>query len=449
MRRRWTRSAGVSLLAAAWLGCTDSTGPGLQVQQMQLDFCASNAPIFLAVQNEGGAWTPIASDANNTFTFDATNKVAIAYVTQSGTQYTTEVIYATRSDLEPLSGVACTEPSGTKTLNGSVTGAAAAPAVWVTMGQETRQVFGNGAFSITNLPSGPLDLVANRDVVSGGVTVPDRVIVRRAINLTSGSTIPALDFASAEAVAPAANTLSITGFNVNDFHSLDVRFSTPTVVDHDLYYREGFTTSPQTIYSVPSSQTQTGDFHTVDVYSEASAGAFRGLMLFYRLAADRTAPLGPLLATPIFTSLSSTQIRRMRMTMPVQTEYAQVATAIYSQQGSSASRVVFVTATQGYVGSTATWTIDMPDLSSVSGFPAAALLQNGVSVNESAEAYGGSPSTYFGGTPVEGEILRYAGTASIAAQNRTSALRADAGRSSARGPRHLPHAPFMSARTLR
>ena len=447
MRRRWTRPMVVSLLAASWLGCSDSTGPRPTEQEMSLDFCASNAPIFFAYQNEGGVWTPVTGDAANTFTFAATDKVAITYVQQVGSSYTTEVIYATRGDLEPLSGTACTEQSGTRTLNGSVTGAALAPSVWVTMGRETRQVFGNGGFTISNLPSSPLDLVANRDAVIGSTTVPDRVIVRRGINLTSGSTIPALDFASSEAVAPTTSALSITGMSANEFNSVDVTFSTPTVVDHDLYYQEGFTTSPQTIYSVPSSQSQSGDFHTVDLYAEASSGAFHGLLLFYRVAADRAAPIGPLLSTPTFSSLSSTQTRRMRMTLPVQTQYGQIATAVYTQQGST-TRTVFVTGTEGFFNSPATWTLDMPDLGGISGFPTAELLQNGVSVTESASAYGGSPTTYFGGAPAEGEILRYAGTASVTTQSLTAALRAEAeGSSATRSSRPRALTPFMNRRS--
>ncbi|HJQ21689.1 MAG TPA: hypothetical protein VJ867_15175 [Gemmatimonadaceae bacterium] len=424
MYRRWTRLGVVTLLAASWMACSDSTGPSDQnLVDMALDFCTGDAPIFFAYQNEGGAWTPLAADAEDTFRFQATDKVAIAFVHLIGGVYATQVIYGTTDELAPLSGSQCTDLAGNKTLNGQVTGVSPGADAWITMADQTATVFPPpNSFQLTGLPNGPLDLVANRDAIAVNTLVPDRVIVRRGLSLTSGSTIPTLDFAAAEALPPTTNSLSITGLTPGETNSMDITFSTPTASQHDLYFVQSFSTSPQAIYSVPASLTQAGDYHLVDVYAEASSGAFHGVELFYRTAADRAVALGPLLSTPAFSPIGSTQILRERMTLPVQPQYNSFAEAGYTQQGTS-NRVVFVTGTSGYFGNNANWTLDMPDLSGLTGYPAAASLEAGTAVSASAQAYGGSAALFFGAAPNEGDALKYAGTAPMSA-SASVALRA-------------------------
>src|SRR3954471_17593197 len=177
MRRRWTRGLAISFLSVSFVACSDSTGPGLD-SELALDFCADDAPVFFAYQNDGAAWTALNPDASETYHVPATEKVGLAFVHQLGSSYSTEVIYATRTELAPLAGVACTESSGSKTLNGSVTGVSLGSDVWITMADQTTVVSPPpSTFSLNFLPNGLLDLVANRDAFTVNSTVPDRVIV--------------------------------------------------------------------------------------------------------------------------------------------------------------------------------------------------------------------------------------------------------------------------------
>ncbi|HMC54728.1 MAG TPA: hypothetical protein VKH19_06110 [Gemmatimonadaceae bacterium] len=444
MGRRWTRSFAVSFLCASIAACSDSTGPGTD-SELALDFCASDAPIFFAYQNDGGAWTALTPDASVTYHVPATEKIALAFVHQFGSSYSTEVIYGTRSELEPLAGVNCTDAAGSKTLNGSVTGASLGSDVWITMADQTTVVSPPpSTFSLNFLPDGVLDLVANRDAFTVNSTVPDRIIVRRAINLTNGATMPALDFASAEALAPATNSLTISGMLAGETTSLDVAFSTATVQDHDLYYVPSFTTSPQAIYSIPATLTQAGDSHTLDVYaSDPHTTGYRGVMQFYRTPADRVAALGPALSQPTFSALSASPVVRVRMTLPVQAQYSSFANAYHVQTNGATSRVVSVTGTAGYFGSIGTWELDIPDLSSLSGYPIASGIQPSLSYASEAQAYGGSASLFFGGAPEEGEVLKYAGYDNPNATVSSASLRAP---QSTRAPRREIRNPFARMR---
>jgi hypothetical protein len=299
-------------------------------------------------------------------------------------------------------------------------------------------------FSLSFLPSGFLDLIANRDAFTVSSTVPDRVIVRRNINLTTGGTIPALDFASAEALAPATNSLTISGLIAQETASLDVRFSTANAHDHDLYYVPSFSTTPQAIYSFPAALTQAGDFHTLDVYSQdPNTNGYRGVMQFYRNAGDKVAALGPAMSIPSFVALSASPVVRERMTLAVQPQYASFANAYHVQQNGSTTRTVSVTGTSGYFGPITTWTLDIPDLSGLSGFPIASGLQPNIGYASEGQAYGGSASLFFGGAPVEGDILKYAGYYNPSAAAGSAALRVEA---PTRAPRRDLRNPFARMR---
>jgi hypothetical protein len=443
MSHRWTRRFALSFLSVSFAGCTDSTGP-TNDSDLALDFCSLDAPVFFAYQNDGGAWTSLSPDAGVTYHVPATDKVALAFVHQFGSSYATEVIYATRTELEPLAGVACNEVTGSKTLNGTVTGVSPGSDVWITMADQTTTVSPPpNNFSLSFLPNGLLDLVANRDAFTVSSTVPDRVIVRRGINLTNGGTIPTLDFASSEALAPASNSLTVSGMNnASETTSLDVTFSTATARDHDLYFVPSFSTTPQTIYSIPASLTQVGDYHTLDVYAQdPQTSGYRGVMQFYRNPGDRVAALGPVLSVPTFSALTASPVVRVRMSLAVQPQYASFANAYHVQTSGSASRTVSVTGTSGYFGPVSTWTLDIPDLSGLAGFPIASGLQPSLSYASEGQAYGGSASLFFGGAPLEGEVLKYAG------YNNTNAVIASASiRSETRAARRLVRNPFSRMR---
>jgi len=426
MRTRWIhRATGVGA-AVVLAACSDSTPPNRAVVDMLLDFCSDETPSFFAYQNEGGSWTRVNPDASGTFSFRATEKVALAIVHQVSSSASTEFIYATTDELAPQNGVACVEQAGTKNLSGSVAGVPAGSSAMISMaGAFDYLTAPTTAYALNGLPTGPLDLIAQRETSVGGV-VPDRIIVRRVVNLVSGATIPVLDFGAAEAVTVATNTMTVSGLSQNDFNTIRQDFHTITTRNHSLLPATEFIGSTPTIYGVPASRLQNGDLHELNVSAQASGGSsYRGLTQYYLTPGNHTGTLGSALNSPTITSAQGAPYVRFRVQLASQAEYGTLATAYYAQQTSTAERVVVVSVTAGYAsGATppTTWDFAIPDLSSVSGFPTSAMLQTGAEVGWWVEAYGGTAGAFFN-APVDGASLTYAGRSSAVAATQYSAMR--------------------------
>jgi hypothetical protein len=429
MRSVWNRSAVVSLLCAA-VAC-DSTSPNpVDLTNMALDFCASDSPLFMAVQNEGDDWTRVTPDAQGTATFQATQTFTMAIVRQRGGRTITEYIYATPDDLEPLNGVSCIEQSGTKTLNGSVSCVPLGSGVAVTMAS-TAEFFDApvNAFTLAGLPNGPYDLIAHRELVSPTSVQPDRVIVRRAQDRTNGSAIPVLDFSSAESVPAQAHTVTAGGLSSNDVNSSLLTFSTATTRRHSLSLEETFTSLTKTLYGIPGSLTQAGDLHELEVFADANT-AYRGEVQYYRVPSNRTVTLGAHLSDPTLTFIPSTSQLRPRTQLPSQFEYGSFAYVLLEQD----TRTVAIAMTSAYHGGTpVTWDLSFPDLTAMPGFPTSARLQLAQSTDWFVEAYGGSVPAFFG-APADGATLHFAGR-SFFTSGAQAAVRGELRPTSRRAPR--------------
>ena len=398
-----------SLVAA----CSDSTGPGggssADYLDLALDFCAATGqfPVFFAYLNEGEPWTRVTGDGNRTFAFNASDKVGIAMIFTDGAgNYSSEVIYAKNEELEPLSGAACTESFGTKSVNGSVAGVATGDFSYVSMGLASEFVQPPpSTYSLFDLANAPLDLIAHAGSDQSTGEIPDAVIIRRAQNPTNGATLAQLDFNSSEAAFPVAHTATITGISANEDNLIDLYFNTATTYDHPFFLSSFFTSGSQTIYHVPSTLTQAGDLHMLDVYAvTTSQTSVRGETQWYRTGGNRSVALGSALNAPTISTLDNSPVVLMRTRLGVQAEYNSFALALF-QQGSN--RAVSVLGTAGYFDSPATWELDMPDLSGVSGFPVASGLQSGAQTQYQVVAYSGSLENYFG-APSENSSTKYA-----------------------------------------
>ena len=408
MRSRWK-----ALLAAPLFvfgSCTDGTSIDPTLEELVLAFCASELPSWFAYQNEGGSWTRVQPNANNAFVFNASDRVGIAIVYDFGTSRLTDVYYAHFNDLSPLSNKACTETSGTKTVNGTATGLGTSETARISMSSSTTSAFPvQASWTLSNVVNGPQDLVAHRELTGVSSTVtPNRVIVRRNLNPVSGSTItPALDFSSTEALAIATNTLNITGLLTNESNYYDIDFLTPTGTSHPLYASPFFTLPSQTLYGVPTTLTQAGDVHKLNLNADASNGAsYRTILHYYRNPADKNLIFGAALNTPTVQNITSTPYARLRTTLQSQVDYPDFATAYFIQSG----RSVFVTVTAGYhAGTPTTWTNEIPDFSAAGGYPANAGLSSATSTQWFVEAFNGTLNNYISATPGDGATVRFAG----------------------------------------
>lgn len=409
--RRTLLAAPCVVLAVA---CSDGTGPvGPIVGSLTLDFCSGEAPTFFAVQNQGRDWQRINPTAEDAFTFDVSERLGIAMVIDRGDEIVTDVYYATASELEPLSDLACTETFGGKSVNGSVVDVLAGELSVVSMGQSFEVIEPPpSTFTLTGIGNTPLDIVAHREIDTGGDLAPDRIIIRRAQNPTNGATLNAFDFSTAsnESEAVAANVVTISGLNAGDENLLDVFFRTALGTNHSLYVAPLFSTNQQAIYGVPSTLTQSGDLHLLQLQTiDQFSGDERWAIRYYRNAANQSLALGPQLAAPTIGRTATSPYLRLRATLPSQIEYPSFATA-YFVQGTNGERKVFVTVTADYEdGMPSTWELEIPDLSDAGGYPtSSAGLVTGNGTQWFVEAYNGDLADLIGASPAEGASLRWA-----------------------------------------
>jgi hypothetical protein len=426
MRGSWAAVAAMAALGA----CSDGTGPDpVIVGALTLDFCATEAPVFFAYQNDGGDWTSVEGTLDDSFTFDATERVAVAMTFDFGNERLTDIYYATRTELLPLSDKACIETFGAKTVNGTVANVGIGDSAVVTMGGvETTVLPPPSNWTLDGVPNGPQDVVAHREVATIEGIVPDRVIIRRAQNPTNNATLAVLDFGTNSSDALTVSLASISGLSAGEDNYLDVFFQTALGTDHWLYAAPFFSTNSQAIYGVPEELTQSGDLHRIDLQAQPSSGErYRVVRRWYRDPANQSLSLGPTLNLPSVGPLSSSSYARLRATLQAQSEYDSFATAYFIQGPETDMTSVFVTHTAGFHdGTPSTWVLDIPPDLDDAGMPPAAGLVTGDGTQWFVEAFDGNLADFIGATPTENATIRWAGRTSDVVALRS--LRADGSR---------------------
>ena len=413
MRSRWAVAAPLLVLAA----CSDGgVGPDPVVDTIVLDFCSDEVPLWFAYQNFGGDWTRVLPSADGAFEFEASERVAIATVTEDDRGILTDIYYTTATELGPLSDRACVERLGSKVINGSVANVASDEQARVAMaGAEAFVTPPPSTFQLLGVADGPQDVVAHREVDDGGFMVPDRIIIRRAQSFTNGATMPVLDFGTTTSDAVAVNTATISGLGTGETNYLDVYFTTALGTLDTLYLAPFFGTAQQTIYGVPASLTQSGDLHRLYLTAESPFGdSYRSVSHWYRNPANKAVPLGPALSSVQVGGVSSNPYLRLRAQVNSQSEYGSFASAYFVQSiNSSTLREVYVTQTSGYNnGTPSVWTLEIPDVTDAGGYPLDAGLVSGQGTQWFVEAYNAALADVIGATPTEGATARWAGRTS-------------------------------------
>lgn len=384
---------------------------------LTFEFCTPRVPIWFAFQNEGYSWQQV-TGTGTTFTFAATEKFGLAWVFQSASAVEVMIHYSARSEHSDVNLPRLC--SGTKALSGSVASLASDQVAMAAMGASSAWMNPSStSFTLQNVPAGPLDLVAARGAPAGvdipgfgpeGFT-PDRMIIRRSLDVASGATMPVLDFASSEAFAPAAMGLTITGFDPSNVVELTNRLRTATPTSGRVHSRP-VVSVPTTLYSVPAEQLAAGDLHELRVTANASSSLLRTYVAYFVAPADRTDALGPFVGIPSVTGVDGSPYARMRGQLPVQPEYGGAAKFIFGGLA-GASRNVHVGVTAAYLGGTPTmWDVLVPDLSGTAGFQAAWMPTGAQAPAYQIDAYSTGYSALAGGFPLfrppkAGDIIRY------------------------------------------
>jgi hypothetical protein len=381
---------------------------------LALDFCSDELPVWFAFQNERVDWQRVIPDADGTFRFTATNRIAIAYVLQNGADYWTEIIGARNTELREISEISCLEVAGTKQINGTFSGVASPQRALISMffssafplAQQT-------SYSLTKLAERPLDLVASRVNLTSTTQTSERLIIRRSQNFLPNATIPDLNFSGGEAVTPTTSLAAVTGVGFGELATIYNNFFSQLRTSHTLFYSELSASGDVPFPSVPASLTAAGDYHDLFVLSPSTSGeSFRGVERYFRTAANQSLALGGALETaPTFASLTTTPYVRLQMSMQPSGYNSAAHFQLQQQFGQPSVTTVNVTVTEGYYTGTSAqpWTVILPDFSLVEGWQNAWGLQTGPVIDWTVTSFEGRASLIFGAPPNDGETVRFAG----------------------------------------
>jgi hypothetical protein len=383
----------------------------------------TQVPIWFAVQNGTGSWTRVTQGTNSTFTFAITSEGGVAYVTRSGNSFSTTVAFLSEGEASSIAtGDICSTPQeGTRSLTTNVLNAGT-QTVTVTLGgaittfsPPANQPSGGVPFMLNNFPAGRRDLIAARSGIQNGITQLQRLVLRRNTTYAQSATPPSINFTGPESFAPLSRFIALSNL-AGDQSSISESFITVNGGSAAFFesvgtFCQGAGVDCVPWFAVPDSLLQPGDFHALFIDAapqggNGNAGRFAGLQLHAPPAAGpASVTLGPPLTTPSLTTLGTTPNVRMRAQLPSQTAYNVAAGADFAQD----SVVVEVLVTAAYSrGMPATWTIDIPDLSSA-GYDPVWGLKAGVPVNWEVSALGGSVLPFLGAPPVDGAFIVGAG----------------------------------------
>lgn len=403
------RIASATAIGALVVACGGSTETAPATVGIPLIFCASSGPIWMAYQDDAGAWTRSIPDGSGLYHAAINSRGGIATVSRSNATgaFTLYVEYASAAELTAeYSSCKRSTATGTKVYQGSVAGLGTSDAAQITMGGVASTAFAN--FNMSGVADGPLDLVATRLSTSNPRIFgpPTAIIVRRGVNLASGAVMPLLDFSSAEAFAPSSNTVTIANL---DSAYVSVAFLTATKTYAGLFEDTIGASATRAYFGVPAAQLVAGDLHDVLLVAGSNQSA-RFFESFSHTLTDQTLTLGSELASPTITLVDTSTNIRPRIQATVQPEYHSLFQVDYVQSGLvNAGNTVTVLATAAYIGAGATaWDLTIPDLKKVDGFSATWGLQPGEATQWDAESIGGVTVDQLSATPYDGLAIAYA-----------------------------------------
>jgi hypothetical protein len=357
--------------------------------------CSASLPqYFFAVKDGTGPWTRIMPSVDTVYSFNISSATgAVAMVTNDSGGFRTTVYQYTAAELAARAASQCqlVQNASTRTANGSFAGVTGFRTSEVGMGWWFGSANGNGTFSLLNLPAGPLDVVAVRNgEISAQLETPvDRMIIRRGANPAAGATMPAFDFSASESFAPTTSTWTFNNVNANEKMGISQSFVTAggaTTGIFSVIPGVDRTQTVRTMYGVPLAQTIAGDLHqiiatinTTGTPAAAPNRASRQIVAYARTLSDRTLSFGPAMPVPTVTPVSTTTGGRLRATGTLPSEYG--AGVSFDVTQASTARFATVHATKGYLGTTGTYDVQIPDLSSAIGWDSQWAIRTGTSTN--------------------------------------------------------------------
>ena len=389
-------------------------GPTISVD---VPFCAGLEPSWVAFQDGSGAWTqafPVIAERKVTFSHSfRSDHGAIATVRLFHNGLTTLAVqYGLPSELAIVGDttpVHCANATS-QTLLGSIAGIDTNEVASISAGFGTRDLValgeGSNDFSLPSLIAGPQDILATRTSRLNGTEVLTRLIRRHTPALPDSTTLPVIDFNSAEAFAPAVANVTVNGLGPEGANTR-TRLRTSLSENQISFLTSSETAASRTFDAVPESRLQPNDLQVLSATANpTTANLIRSAEVYFHAPVDQTLTLGAPATVPALSTIAATPSLRLRAKFDIQLDYDRLTNITY-QQGQNTVVTVGMTAAYAALGSTG-YDLMMPDLSSAPGFDAHWSLRAGDQVFWSATRTGGTLGLGQNAVPVVGATVRTA-----------------------------------------
>ena len=358
-------------LCALIAACSD--GPVSPGATTPVRLC-TDAP-FVAVLNTGEPWTRVYGE-NGEFRIDATDRVGLAFAWGDRTIPYLVVKYMSAEQATSAHPCTVTPVTPPLTIAGVVKPWDGRGQVQMSYGRRSYMHAGpDSTFSLREADR-PSDLVAVRGAWSNR-QYAERVLLRRAQSYTAASRV-VLDLAGDDSFAPEPGRLRFTG----PVSGVEVTFRSASgeevMLDGIALGEQGDPELPRdtTMATVPAARMIAGDLHRLRLHDFSGNGTARQVALWTRVPKDVTMRFGPPAAMPAFRTVASSPAVRVTAEIPSQSDYGASVLLHYDQR--TPARSIQISATREYFGGTpATWTIEMPDLAHIEGYPLNTALEPG------------------------------------------------------------------------
>jgi hypothetical protein len=408
------------------------------------EFCLGAAPIWFAAQDGGGGWTHI-TPTGSKFVFDiASGRGGVAFVTSTSSpsvsaasslagrmpkileaallardraidtraaspatsstsavdEFALSIVYGTQAELSAQGQPQCVPESG-KTVNGTVANLGARDLADVTLGDSYSDVGGQTpAFQLLNVGAGPLDLIASQTARNPTTDEPTlaRMIIRRGLNQANNSTLPVLDFNSAEAFVPVETDVAVGNLGAADAFLVHFYFTagaTGAFVGFD-----GPRRGPFKHHGVPAAKQLPSDLHLAVIFAAGSSDT-RLAGVFFKQPTDRTITLGDALPAPAVEAVSRAPYARLRAAGSLTAAYDKYVSVSFAQAGRRAT----IDASTGYLSNATTYDLTIPDFTAVAGWVNDWGTKQGVQTNWFLTGIGFTGAGTREPVPAEGAII--------------------------------------------
>jgi len=400
-----TIAASASLLAATYHLAVTGEAEGLAQQAAPLDvrvvlvagtgntswdFCPDRMPTWFAYQDGSGPWMQV-QPSSSTFSFQIdSGRGGVAVVTGG---LNLNVYYGTQQELDANGAQCGGTTSPTRTVNGTVAGLGAVDNAFISFAGASATLTGLGgpAFTLTGVFDGSFDLVASRSsLVIGGQspsTELTKLIIRRGLNPADNSTLPVLDFGSAEAIDPVQRNVTINNLG-GDLSLISGFFITAGGGVATLYTEIGQSSgATRQYFGVPEANRTSGDVHflTVGAYSGTTFTNYRTVSNYFGQATDQTVTLGPQITPVTVSTVATSPYARLRAQYTIQPEYDDL---LLFGGGQATGQTFTIFASKEYLGGSSQFDAGIPDFSGVNGWMNAWAPQPGAEITWTFSATG-------------------------------------------------------------